>query len=209
MTIASPELRTSKRNAPTWAITQFFPTQGNWTEEDYLELESKIDGNPLIELSDGFLEILPMPKFSHQLIVRFILKAFEAFIEPRGLGVVIFAPLRVRLWPGRFSEPDIVFMLSKHRERAGEDFWEGADLVVEVVSPDPDSRKRDLKTKRADYAKAGIPEYWIIDMELKQITVLRLNSKRYVVHGKFGVGAQATSALLRGFSVDVKAALTH
>src|SRR5207249_4985573 len=132
MTTANLELKSSKKNAPTWVITQFFPTQGNWTEEDYLELESKIDGNPLIELSNGFIEVLPMPKTSHQVIVDFIFETLKAFIRGHSLGLTLFAPLRVRLWPGKFCEPDIVFMLNKHRERAGEDFWEGADLVVEV-----------------------------------------------------------------------------
>ena len=41
--------------------------------------------------------------------------------------------------------------------------WTGADLVIEVVSPDdPDL---DLVVKRQEYAQAGIPEYWIVDPE--------------------------------------------
>jgi Uma2 family endonuclease len=40
-------------------------------------------------------------------------------------------------------------------------FWLGADLVVEIVSPD--DVERDIVIKRADYAEAGIPEYWIVN----------------------------------------------
>ena len=61
--------------------------------------------------------------------------------------------------------------------------------------------------KREEYAKAGIPEYWIVDPELGQITVLVLDGSVYAVHGEFARGQQATSKLLPGFAVDVTAAL--
>ncbi|MFO0956477.1 MAG: Uma2 family endonuclease [Isosphaeraceae bacterium] len=69
----------------------------------------------------------------------------------------------VRLGPDKIREPDIVFLLAEHADRIGKQVLEGADLVMEVVSED---RRRDLVEKRADYAEAGIPEYWIIDPEI-------------------------------------------
>jgi len=131
----------------------------------------------------------------------------EAFVLARQLGEVMFAPLRVKLRAGKFREPDIVFMLTKNLARCGEEFWVGADLVMEIVSNDQRSRERDLEKKRADYAEGGIPEYWIVDPLEERITVLRLVGRQYQVHGEFGRGAQATSALLTGFSVDVSAVL--
>jgi Uma2 family endonuclease len=64
-----------------------------------------------------------------------------------------------------------------------------------------------LVEKRADYAKAQIPEYWIVDPELGKITVLVLDGSAYAVHGEFTRGQQATSMLLPGFSVDVTTAV--
>jgi Uma2 family endonuclease len=122
---------------------------------------------------------------------------------------VLFAPLRVRLWRGKFREPDVVFMLREHAGRIGEKFWDRADLVMEVVSEDEEDRRRDLDTKRREYARAGIPEYWIVDPQEEQITVLRLAGKRYVLHGAFPRGAAATSHLLPGFTVDVNQALSQ
>jgi len=66
-----------------------------------------------------------------------------------------------------------------------------------VVSPD--YRRHDLETKRREYARAGIPEYWIVDPEEEQITVLTLKEGKYVVHGMFERGMVARSALLEGF----------
>ena len=171
----------------------------HWSVADYLALET----NRLIEFSHGQLEVLPMPRMSHQQIVLLLLQALLRFVSAQDLGTVLFAPLRVQLWPGKFREPDIVFMRREHADRMGEEFWEGADLVVEVVSPD--DRRRDLETKRGEYAQAGIPEYWIVDPEAQRITVLTLAGAEYAVHGDFGAGEQATSALLPGFAVDVAA----
>jgi Uma2 family endonuclease len=113
------------------------------------------------------------------------------------------APLRVRLGRRQFREPDVVFMLKEHGNRIGEQFWKGADLVMEVVSDDPESRDRDLVLKRREYARAGIAEYWIVDPRERAITVLRLSGKHYTVHGVFPKGTMASSHLLAGFTVEV------
>jgi Uma2 family endonuclease len=115
----------------------------------------------------------------------------------------------VRLWPKKYREPDVVFMVNKHAHRIGEEYWEGADLVMEVVSASEEDRRRDLVRKRRDYARAGIPEYWIIDPQKERISVLRLQGKRYEVHGTFSKGQTASSILLPGFSVDVKEVLAQ
>jgi len=40
------------------AILELFPAPGEWTEEEYLELS---DRGRLVELSDGNVEVLPLP----------------------------------------------------------------------------------------------------------------------------------------------------
>src|SRR5436309_255137 len=87
--------------------------------------------------------------------------------------------------------------------------WEVAYLVMEVVSGGQKDRHRDLVTKRREYARAGIPEYWIVDPQEERITVLRLAGKRYLVQGEFARGATAPSHLLPGFTVDVSEALAQ
>jgi Uma2 family endonuclease len=77
---------------------------------------------------------------------------------------------------------------------------------MEIVSPNAKARRRDLKEKRRDYAKTGIPEYWIFDPREETITVLRLSEESYSVHGESARGEIATSCLLPGFTVDVTAA---
>jgi Uma2 family endonuclease len=176
------------------------PLQGLWTEEQYLRLTDQT--NHFIEFTEGHVEVLPMPTRQHQAISRFLFLALLAFVQRLG-GTVFYAPLRVRVAPGRFREPDLVLLLDVNDPRNQNAFWLGADLVVEIVSPD--HAERDTVIKRADYAEAGIPEYWIVDPEEETITVLTLEGSTYVTHGVFRRGEAATSSLLQGFIVSVDA----
>jgi Uma2 family endonuclease len=193
----------SHAGEPAWEIARLFPDQGQWSVEEYLGL----GGNHLVEYSNGHVEVLPIPTTSHQAIVLFLYRLLKAFASPRDMGRTLVAPLRVRLGTRKFREPDIVFMLTEHAARIGEAFWVGADRVMEVVSAE--NRTQDLETKRREYARAGIPEYWIVDPREGRITVLVLTPGRrtYTSHGEFHRGDQATFRLLAGFRVDVAAAL--
>jgi Uma2 family endonuclease len=190
----------SPPGGPAWEVALLFPPQGEWSEAEYLALDS----NQLVEFSDGCIEVLPMATLFHQLIVEYLFDLFRAFLAVHSSGKVIFAPLPIRLWSGKFREPDIIFFRwNRVKDVHGQP--EGADLVVEVVSEGEENRERDLVKKREEYAKAGISEYWIVDPQEKQITVLALEGQAYREHGVFKSGTTATSVLLRGFSASVDA----
>jgi Uma2 family endonuclease len=171
--------------------------QGLWTEQQYIRLSEQT--NRLIEFSDGVLEVLSMPTSKHQLIIGFFYRMLYPLLEQRG-GIVTFAALPLQLRPGKYREPDILLLLDRTDPRFQDSYWLGADLVMEVVSPD--DPKRDTKVKRRDYAEAGIPEYWIVNPLDETITVLTLQGTAYVEHGNFRRGQQATSALLSDFAVQ-------
>lgn len=181
---------------PAWEVARLFPAQGAWGEADYLELKT----NQLVEYSHGTVEVLTMPTDKHQSIVAHLYRLLFAFATQIG-GKVLFAPLRLRLWPGKIREPDLVFLASARDVRRQDELWTGADLVIEVVSAD--DPQRDLVTKRIEYAQAGISEYWIVDPRTDSITVLQLAGSAYVEHGCFTRGATVTSVILPGLTVEV------
>jgi Uma2 family endonuclease len=150
-----------------------------------------------------------MPTIFHQLILKFLCWELDAFVKARKLGLVIPAGYKVRIRPGQYREPDIMFIKAEHLSGIGKHYCKRVDLVMEVVSEE--NRPHDIKKKRGEYARAGIPEYWIIDPEDESITVLVLQSKRktYTEHGRFAKGTRATSKLLPDFSVDVTTAVTQ
>ena len=141
-----------------------------------------------------------MPTERHKALLKHLFLAFFTFVERRG-GIVFFAAFRLRLNSGKFREPVLLLVLSADDPRRGNAYWTGADLVLEVVSPDdPD---RDLVKKRREYAESRIPEYWIVNPQTETITVLTLERTKYAEHGVFARGTQATSALLPEFTVSV------
>ena len=181
-------------------LCEVLPPQGAWSDDAYLWLTDH--SNRLIELTDGHVQELPMPTSTHQAVLLFLYDLFRAYLKPRG-GVVMVAALRMRIRAGKFREPDLLMLRDRADPRYQDRYWQGADLVVEVVNPDAPAR--DLVEKRADYAEAGIAEYWIADPRDETIRVLTLQGGAYVEHGVYARGGTATSPLLAGFAAEVSA----
>lgn len=185
-------------------LLELLPAQGYWSEEEYLWLTDR--SNRLIEFTAGYIEVVPPPTSMHQGLLLPLIGTFFAHLHLRG-GEVLFAPFLLRLSQGKWRTPDLLALLDKDDERSQERYWTGADLVLEVVSPD--KPERDLVEKRREYAEAGIPEYWIVNPLDETIAVLTLGDERtaggYAEYGIFGRGQWATSPLLTGFGVAVDA----
>ena len=176
------------------------PPQGAWSDHAYLWLTDR--SNRLIEFTDGWLEELPMPTSTHQAVLLFLYDVFRAYCRGRG-GVVMVAPLRMRIREGQFREPDLLLLRNRDDPRYADRYWLGADLVAEVLSPD--NPERDLVQKRTEYAAADIPEYWIADPRDETIRVLSLHQGNYREVGRYSRGDAAPSPLLKGVIVDVAA----
>jgi Uma2 family endonuclease len=160
----------------------------HWTEEGYLALSGL---NRLIELSEGRLTVHDMPTPEHQRIVRQISLLLEDWVQEHN-GEVLFAPMPIRLWPGKFREPDVMIFRGDHRHRIGEQFGGVPDLVVEVLSPTTQHLDRGIKF--AEYAMAGVGEYWLVDPETQTIEVFALRDDHFILTGQFGLGQTAQSA---------------
>ena len=181
-------------------LCDVLPRQGCWSDEAYLWLTDR--SRRLVEFTDGRIEELPLPTFAHQAVLLFLYRLFHEYLQPRG-GVAMVSALRMPVREGKYREPDLLMLRERSDPRCQDRYWLGADLVAEVASPDdPD---RDLVEKRADYAEAGIPEYWIVDPRDETITVLALEGEAYVEQGAYGRGDSAVSLLLDGFTADVDA----
>lgn len=191
---------TTSQNALNTLLCDALPRQGDWSDDLYLWLTERT--NRLIEFTDGYVETLPMPTATHQIVLAALYDLFKPYVKARN-GIVLFSGLRMRVREGKFRDPDLLLLRDRSDPRNQDRYWLGADLVVEVVSPDdPD---RDLVVKRRDYAEANVPEYWIVNPRSETITVLVLTGGRYVEHGVFARGDTATSRLLDGFTVEAAA----
>lgn len=114
------------------------------------------------EWVDG--EVIPFMSTStrHAAIVAFMIHLVRSYLESRPIGQVFPQEVELRTREGSAREPDLLVVLDEHRDRIEEMRVRGAaDIVVEIVSSD--SVTRDRRDKLAEYAAAGVPEYWIVD----------------------------------------------
>jgi len=187
---------TSPISAPPYL--DLLPAPGEWTEADYFPFSER---GRLVELSDGNLEVLDLPTYSHQVILLRLSLVLHTFVAANQLGKVCFAPLPVRLWSGKIREPDLMFMSTAHASRIGE-YWGVPDLVVEIISPA--SALKDREIKRREYAKAGVTEYWIVDLVDKTVELLREAERGdYTQSVRFAERDILTSHLIEGFSLSL------
>jgi Uma2 family endonuclease len=200
MSVTTPQIP-SANGEPAWEAAYMLPLQGSWSEADFLKFHT----TRMAELVDGRLEILPMPTLKHQRILRWLLGVFEA-AAPAG-SVTLFAPLPTRLFPRTIREPDLLYIAPENAPGPDVDYPSHLDLALEIVSPGSEARQRDYDHKRTDYARAGISEYWIVDPQENQVTVLVLQNGTYAEHGVFKIGDTASGLLLPGVRVDVGAML--
>lgn len=191
----------SANGEPAWEAAYMLPVQGSWNEEDFLKFHT----NRMAELVNGRLEILPMPNLKHQRILRWLLAAIES-AAPAG-SVTLFAPLPTRLFPGTIREPDLLYIAPENVPGPEVEYPSHLDLALEIVSRGTEARQRDYEDKRRDYARAGIAEYWIVDPQEDQITVLTLQDGLYQEHGVFRIGDTASGLLLLELRIDVRAVL--
>jgi Uma2 family endonuclease len=175
-------------------VSRLVPDSDGYSVEDYFSL----DGAYLVEFVDGRLQVLPMPDALHQAIIRVLCNLFEHALERDPDARVVMSPFKVYLNDRLYREPDVALMLGQHASRRSNDFWRGADLVVEVISES--NRRHDVITKMTDYAQASIPEYWIVDPTARSISVFVLVDGTYQ---QIDSHAVAQSRVLPGLAVNV------
>lgn len=152
------------------------------------------------EVIDGELYVSAAPIPAHQHAVVRISSPIDRFLEERGTGLVFVAPTAVVLDEHSGVEPDIVFVAAERRAIIGTQAIEGApDLIVEVLSPSTRLRDLDLKLRR--YARAGVPHYWIVDVDARRLYEHHLVDGRYVLAGTHGPNGLFEPDLFPGLSI--------
>ena len=89
--------------------------------------------NRLVEFTDGFLEILPMPTDKHQAILEIPVSRLSWLRGALEVARSAFSPLRLQIRPGKLREPDLLLLLSA-ADRVGKTVSGWARHRLEVVS---------------------------------------------------------------------------
>ena len=149
------------------------------TVEEFLQIP---DDGYNYELINGVVMMSPSPTPKHQAVTWEISTQLGIYLRDHPLGRA-FAELDVHLGRGPTGgdlvyKPEILFVRAERLSEMHDKITGGPDLVVEVISRG--SRRLDSETKKSDYGRFGVTEYWLIDPERKAMTFYRLQEGRFV-----------------------------
>ena len=167
----------------------------------YDELRELPNDGKRREIHHGELIVSPSPDWNHQKVIsRFAFEVRICLADHNLPDDVVEAPLDVRLAPQNVYQPDVVYISPERRHLLQNRMpIDGApDLLAEALSPS--SRQYDQREKAQAYARAGVREYWLLDLEVRTIEVLTLRDGGFVIVP--AVDGRGVSLVLPGFTVD-------
>lgn len=167
------------------------------TADEYLALP---DDGFKYELLDGVVVISPSPIPQHQRLLFQISGQLFVYLSDHPVGEV-FPETDVRFADRLVYRPELVFYRAERIPRPLPRLETVPDLLVEVLSPSTETL--DQRTKRGDYERFGVGEYWIVDPRRQSVLFLRLRDRVFVEVKPDG--DRFTSEAVPGFVLDLAA----
>ncbi len=170
----------------------------SWTVED---VELLPDDGSRYEIIDGELYVSKQPDMQHQVVSSKINFLLELWNSQTQLGIAIATPGIV------FSDdsavvPDVVWMskaLYVAESQADRKFHSCPELVIEILSPGSENRRRDRETKRKLYSRRGAEEYWIVNWQEHRVEVYLRENAVLTLDRTLAENDILETALLPGF----------
>lgn len=145
--------------------------------EEFIELPE--DNSRRIELQEGVLIVSPRAAALHQRVVFRMMMALHRQLPPGWEAIDDMEVITQPGFPACVRVPDVVIVPEDAVSANSPRFAADQVLVaVEIISPG--SRRTDTRTKPYEYAEAGIPYYWVVDLDEP------LSLAAYHLAGEFG-----------------------
>lgn len=140
------------------------------TAEEFANFPNPPDGSK-DELLRGEVITMPPPKGRHGYVQAMIAYLLLNAVRPGKLGWVLTeSGVVIERDPDSVFGPDVSFYSAARHPNRPEGYFEiPPDLVVEVLSPD--DRRKKVHEKIKDYVKNGVKLVWLVDPEVKTVTV--------------------------------------
>jgi Uma2 family endonuclease len=171
-----------------------FRSEETYTQVDFrrwLESRPASEGDRHYELIRGRIVMSPPSGAWHGCVGSELNGLLREQVKACRLGRLFDASVGFELPSGDTLQPDVAFV-SRQRWEAGprsvgNEFMRIVpSLVVEILSPSTARRDR---TEKADiYAKNGVDEYWLVDLQRRAITIF------YLAGGVFGPPTTVTAS---------------
>ena len=211
MTVVAPAVGSGHR-ATLVVNARFSPTTGPLTAAKgdamsiltrpltYEDLCRKREDGNRYELIDGEFVLVAAPSPKHQWSSHWLTIALHRAVVEPGLGFVLAAPVDVHLG-GSYVQPDLLVILHERAGIIGPTLIDGApDLIVEIASAS--SRRIDRTRKLALYARSGVREYWLVDLQARTVTIhAEPTGERFARVER--ADRRAQSIILPGLTIDL------
>ncbi|MGJ7908914.1 Uma2 family endonuclease [Actinopolyspora sp. H202] len=144
------------------------------------------DDSRRYELQEGVLHVTPKAAGIHQRAVKRLASVLDRQLPLEWEAIPDVEVVIVSSWPPVVRVPDVVVATAARIDQNPNRLYaQDLLLAVEVVSPG--SSQTDRVVKRHEYAKAGIPGYWVLDLD-EPVTIAenRLHDGGYKSHSTEG-----------------------
>jgi Uma2 family endonuclease len=142
--------------------------RAEWTVD---MLDALPDDGQRYELIDGIVHVTPAPGLTHQLIACHLYHLLKQYLSGSPVGRPLISPSDVRRGDRTRNrvQPD-VFVVRLADTQLPRYPFAMSDLLLAVEVPSPNDPSYDYQTKRALYMANGIPEYWVLNAEARNLS---------------------------------------
>jgi Uma2 family endonuclease len=120
------------------------------------------------ELLDGVHVVTPAPALPHQAVLLQFVRALDRGLLACGTLAVLPSPADIRFGPRTLVQPDL-FVFRKERGHTVREWSEVGVPVLAIEFLSPSTASRDRGAKRRIYQRAGVAEYWIVDLDARLV----------------------------------------
>ena len=166
------------------------------TADEYLSLGETQDR---YELVDGVVFMSPSPLPRHGEVLSELVYQLKAFAGGTR-AIRVFPETDVQLSAQTVYRPDVAVYRADRLPAAPERLDSAPDLIIEILSPT--TRPFDLITKRDDYERFGVAEYWVVDPTNGAVRRFLRRSQRLVETP--ADGDSLLSEAIAGFTLDLR-----
>jgi Uma2 family endonuclease len=168
------------------------------------EWEALPEGSAIrLELAEGMLVVCPGPPVRHQTAQTRLGTLFDAQL-PRDLIAVPSVDVMITPDPPTIRAPDLIVVRTELVD-ADVARCSAADVLLAVEILSTGTRRVDRVLKFSEYAEAGIPQYWILDLDAPtSLLAYILVDGNYELSGEH-TGAAALDIAGHPISIDLPA----
>lgn len=126
------------------------------------------DGNRY-EVVNGELLVTPGPRPWHEVLVTRLIQSLGNYLEREPVGIVLGSRGDISWSEDVLVQPDVFVVDLAEARTLNWTRFQRLLLIAEVLSPS--TARSDRFVKRRRYQEAGVPVYWIVDGDTKEVEV--------------------------------------